>query len=318
MKYIFVTGGVVSSLGKGLTAAALGALLEMRGLTVRIQKFDPYLNVDPGTMSPFQHGEVYVLDDGAETDLDLGHYERFTSGKLSRLNSLSSGQIYESVIQKERRGDYLGKTVQVIPHVTNEIKERIQAGGKNADVLITEIGGTTGDIEGLPFLEAMRQFAHEAGPRDVIFIHVTLVPYLAAAGELKTKPTQQSVAKLREIGIQPHVLVCRCDHPLDRDLREKLSLYCNVPVKAVIECRDVAHSIYELPLALQREGMDDLVLGLLGLKIARPRTNVWRDILSRILNPKHEVTIGVVGKYIELQDAYKSVYESITHAGIAN
>ena len=318
MKYIFVTGGVVSSLGKGLTAAALGALLELRGLSVRIQKFDPYLNVDPGTMSPFQHGEVYVLDDGAETDLDLGHYERFTSGKLSRLNSLSSGQVYESVIQKERRGDYLGKTVQVIPHVTNEIKERIHAGGKGVDVIITEIGGTTGDIEGLPFLEAMRQFAHEAGPRDVVFIHVTLVPYLVAAGELKTKPTQQSVAKLREIGIQPHVLVCRCDHPLDTDLRDKLSLFCNVPVKAVIECRDVAHSIYELPLALQDEGMDQLVLDLFGIKARRPAKNIWHQIVRRLQTPRHEVTIGVVGKYIELQDAYKSVYESVTHAGIAN
>ncbi len=318
MKYIFVTGGVVSSLGKGLTAASLGALLELRGLRVRIQKFDPYLNVDPGTMSPFQHGEVYVLEDGAETDLDLGHYERFTSGKLSRLNSLTSGQVYESVIQKERRGDYLGKTVQVIPHVTNEIKERIAAGGKDVDILITEIGGTTGDIEGLPFLEAMRQFAHEAGRGDVIFIHVTLVPYVAAAGELKTKPTQQSVAKLREIGIQPDVVVCRCDHPLNPDLRDKLSLFCNIPVKAVIEARDVEHSIYELPLALQRERMDDLVLELLGLKLPRPRKNIWEEIVGRILNPKHEVTIGVVGKYIELQDAYKSVYESVTHAGIAN
>jgi CTP synthase len=318
MKYIFVTGGVVSSLGKGLTAAALGALLEQRGLSVRIQKFDPYLNVDPGTMSPYQHGEVYVLEDGAETDLDLGHYERFTSGKLSRLNSLSSGQIYESVIQKERRGVYLGKTVQVIPHVTNEIKDRIHAGGRDVDILITEIGGTTGDIEGLPFLEAMRQFALEAGPKDVVFIHVTLVPYLAAAGELKTKPTQQSVAKLREIGIQPHVLVCRCDHPLDSDLRDKLSLFCNVPVKAVIECRDVAHSIYEMPLALQQEGMDDLVLELLGLRRPPPRRNIWVEIVRRLLTPRFAVTIGVVGKYIELQDAYKSVYESITHAGIAN
>ncbi|MCC6414439.1 MAG: CTP synthase [Opitutaceae bacterium] len=318
MKYIFVTGGVVSSLGKGLTAAALGALLELRGLTVRIQKFDPYLNVDPGTMSPFQHGEVYVLEDGAETDLDLGHYERFTSGKLSRLNSLSSGQVYEAVIQKERRGDYLGKTVQVIPHVTNEIKDRIYAGGKDADVLITEIGGTTGDIEGLPFLEAMRQFALEVGPRDVVFIHVTLVPFLNAAGELKTKPTQQSVAKLREIGIQPHMLVCRTDHPLDHSLRDKLSMFCNVPVKAVIECRDVEHSIYELPLALQKEGMDELVVELLGLKQPAPEKNIWRQIVGRLLNPAHEVTIGVVGKYIELQDAYKSVYESITHAGIAN
>ncbi len=318
MKYIFVTGGVVSSLGKGLTAASLGALLEMRGLTVRIQKFDPYLNVDPGTMSPFQHGEVYVLEDGAETDLDLGHYERFTSGKLSKVNSLSSGQVYEAVIGKERRGDYLGKTVQVIPHVTNEIKERIYAGGKGVDVLITEIGGTTGDIEGLPFLEAMRQFALEVGRSDVVFIHVTLVPFLKAAGELKTKPTQQSVAKLREIGIQPHVVVCRTDHPLDGDLRDKISMFCNVPVKAVIECRDVDHSIYELPLALQKEGMDQLVVDLLGLTNPPPTKNIWQEIVARLLNPKHEVTIGVVGKYIELQDAYKSVYESITHAGIAN
>jgi len=318
MKYIFVTGGVVSSLGKGLTAASLGALLELRGLTVRIQKFDPYLNVDPGTMSPFQHGEVYVLEDGAETDLDLGHYERFTSGKLSRLNSLSSGQVYESVIQKERRGDYLGKTVQVIPHVTNEIKDRIYAGGKDVDILITEIGGTTGDIEGLPFLEAMRQFALEVGRRDVLFIHVTLVPFLKAAGELKTKPTQQSVAKLREIGIQPDILVCRTDHPLDHSLRDKLSMFCNVPVKAVVECRDVEHSIYELPLALQREGLDELVFDLFGLKKAAPTKHIWNQIVDRILNPVHEVTIGVVGKYIELQDAYKSVYESITHAGIAN
>lgn len=318
MKYIFVTGGVVSSLGKGLTAAALGALLEMRGLKVRIQKFDPYLNVDPGTMSPFQHGEVYVLEDGAETDLDLGHYERFTSGRLSRLNSLTSGQVYESVIQKERRGDYLGKTVQVIPHVTNEIKQRIYAGGKDVDVLITEIGGTTGDIEGLPFLEAMRQFALEVGPKDVVFIHVTLVPFLAAAGELKTKPTQQSVAKLREIGIQPHMVVCRCDHPLDNGLRDKISLFCNVPVKAVVECRDVDSSIYELPLQLQKQGMDELVLELFGLKLPMPTKNVWEEIVRRIKNPGTEITIGVVGKYIELQDAYKSVYESISHAAIAN
>ena len=318
MKYIFVTGGVVSSLGKGLTAASLGALLEMRGLRVRIQKFDPYLNVDPGTMSPFQHGEVYVLDDGAETDLDLGHYERFTSGRLSRLNNLTSGQIYESVIQKERRGDYLGKTVQVIPHVTNEIKARIHQAGKGVDVLITEIGGTTGDIEGLPFLEAMRQFALEAGPHEVVFIHVTLVPYLSAAGELKTKPTQQSVAKLREIGIQPHILVCRCDHPLMPELREKLSLFCNVPVKAVIEERNVAASIYELPLMLQKEGLDGLVVKMLHLKAPPNPKNIWAAILRRIKSPRHEVTIGVVGKYIELQDAYKSVYESITHAGIAN
>jgi len=318
VKYIFVTGGVVSSLGKGLTAASLGALLEARGLKVRIQKFDPYLNVDPGTMSPFQHGEVYVLDDGAETDLDLGHYERFTSGKLSRRNSLSSGQIYEAVIAKERRGDYLGKTVQVIPHVTNEIKERIYSAGDGVDILITEIGGTTGDIEGLPFLEAMRQFSLEAGPGNVCFIHVTLVPYLIAAGELKTKPTQQSVAKLREIGIQPHVLVCRCDHPLAMDLREKLSLYCNVPVKAVIEEQNVDSSIYELPLMLQKEKVDDLVVEILQLNAPPVKNNMWREVVRRIKNPRRRVKVGVVGKYIELQDAYKSVYESLYHAGIAN
>ncbi len=318
MKYIFVTGGVVSSLGKGLTAAALGALLEQRGLLVRIQKFDPYLNVDPGTMSPFQHGEVYVLEDGAETDLDLGHYERFTSGKLSRLNNLTSGQVYEAVIQKERRGDYLGKTVQVIPHVTNEIKERIRQAGKDVDILITEIGGTTGDIEGLPFLEAMRQFALEAGAGNVLFIHVTLIPFLKAAGELKTKPTQQSVAKLREIGIQPHILVCRCEHPMSQDMREKLSLFCNVPVKAVIEETDVESSIYELPLMLQREKMDDLVVQSLGLTAPQPNTGEWADVVRRLKSPARRVTVGVVGKYIELQDAYKSVYESITHGGIAN
>ncbi len=318
MKYIFVTGGVVSSLGKGLTAGALGALLELRGLTVRIQKFDPYLNVDPGTMSPFQHGEVYVLDDGAETDLDLGHYERFTSGKLSRANSLSSGQVYEAVISKERRGDYLGKTVQVIPHVTNEIKERIYRGGKGVDVLITEIGGTTGDIEGLPFLEAMRQFALEVGPRECVFLHVTLVPYVSAAGELKTKPTQQSVAKLREIGIQPHLVVCRCEKPLASDLREKISMFCNVPVQAVFAAEDVESSIYELPIMLQKQGMDRYVCDLLGIKAKQPSRNIWEQIVRRIKSPKHTVHIGVVGKYIELQDAYKSVYESLAHAGIAN
>lgn len=317
-KYIFVTGGVVSSLGKGLTAASLGALLEERGVTVRIQKFDPYLNVDPGTMNPFQHGEVYVLDDGAETDLDLGHYERFTSGKLSQFNNLTSGQIYESVIQKERKGEYLGATVQVIPHVTNEIKARIRDASEDVEALITEIGGTTGDIEGLPFLEAMRQFSLEAGRRNVIFIHVTLVPFLNAAGELKTKPTQQSVAKLREIGIQPDILVCRTEHPIDREIREKLSLFCNVPVKAVIEEIDVESSIYELPLALQREEMDDLVVDLLGLDAPAIEHSVWIDIVRRLKSPSGRVDIGVVGKYIELQDAYKSVYESLTHGGIAN
>ena len=317
-KYIFVTGGVVSSLGKGLTAASLGALLEERGVIVRIQKFDPYLNVDPGTMNPFQHGEVYVLDDGAETDLDLGHYERFTSGKLSQFNNLTSGQVYESVIQKERRGEYLGATVQVIPHVTNEIKNRIRLASEGVDILITEIGGTTGDIEGLPFLEAMRQFALEAGRENVMFIHVTLVPFLKAAGELKTKPTQQSVAKLREIGIQPDILVCRTEHPIDGEIREKLSLFCNVPVKAVIEEIDVESSIYELPLALQREGLDDLVVERLDLDAPPIVHSVWIDIVRRLKSPSERVDIGVVGKYIELQDAYKSVYESLTHAGIAN
>lgn len=318
MKYIFVTGGVVSSLGKGLTSAALGALLEPRGLSIRIQKFDPYLNVDPGTMSPFQHGEVYVLDDGAETDLDLGHYERFTNCKLSRFNNLTSGQIYESVIQKERQGVYLGKTVQVIPHVTNEIKERIYAAGKDVDVLITEIGGTIGDIEGLPFLEAMRQFALEVGKENVLFIHVTLVPFLNAAGELKTKPSQQSVAKLREIGIQPDILICRTEKHLNREIREKLSLFCNIPVKAVIEELDVESSIYELPLVLHGENLDDLVVDALSLNAPATDLRDWKSVVRRLKYPEERVVIGVVGKYIELQDAYKSVYESIAHGGIAN
>lgn len=318
-KYIFVTGGVVSSLGKGLTSAAIGALLEQRGLSVRIQKFDPYLNVDPGTMSPFQHGEVYVLDDGAETDLDLGHYERFTSGKLSRLNNLTSGQVYETVLQKERRGDYLGATVQVIPHVTNEIKTRINSEtDEPVDIIITELGGTIGDIEGLPFLEAMRQFALEKNHDDVIFLHCTLLPYLKAAGELKTKPSQQSVAKLREIGIQPDILVCRSEKPISNELRNKLSLFCNVPVKAVIEECDVETSIYELPLSLKTEKVDDLIIDKLNLKKADNSMQIWIDVVRRLKAPSHKVEIGVVGKYIELQDAYKSVYESITHAGIAN
>ncbi|MFO8026946.1 MAG: CTP synthase [Opitutales bacterium] len=319
IKYIFVTGGVVSSLGKGLTSAAIGALLEQRGLKVRLQKFDPYLNVDPGTMSPFQHGEVYVLNDGAETDLDLGHYERFTSGELSRLNNLTSGQVYETVLQKERRGDYLGATVQVIPHVTNEVKERIYKGaGEDVDVLITELGGTIGDIEGLPFLEAMRQFALEVGRDDVLFLHCTLLPYLKAAGELKTKPSQQSVAKLREIGIQPNILVCRTEEPMTNEMRQKLSLFCNVPVKAVIEEMDVETSIYELPLALKAENVDDLIVDHLCLDAPDNDMQVWHDVVRRLKAPGHKVEIGVVGKYIELQDAYKSVYESMTHAGIAN
>lgn len=318
MKYIFVTGGVVSSLGKGLTAAALGALLEQRGVSCRLQKFDPYLNVDPGTMSPFQHGEVYVLDDGAETDLDLGHYERFTSGKLSKRNNLTSGQVYESIIQKERRGDYLGKTVQVIPHVTDEVKKRIYSGGGDVDVLITEIGGTVGDIEGLPFLEAMRQFALEVGRENVLFIHVTLIPYLSAAGELKTKPSQMSVARLREIGIQPDIIICRTERPINLEIRQKLSLYCNVQVKAVIEEMDVETSIYELPLLLAQESLDDLVVEHLKLDAPDSDMAVWKDVVRRLKYPAHRLDIGVVGKYIELQDAYKSVYESLTHGGIAN
>lgn len=317
-KHIFITGGVVSSLGKGLTAAALGALLEQRGLKVKIQKFDPYLNVDPGTMNPFQHGEVYVLDDGSETDLDLGHYERFTNGKLSKGNNLTSGQIYDTILRKERRGEFLGQTIQVIPHVTNEIQSRFEAASGDADIIITEIGGTVGDIEGLPFLEAMRQFSLENGHKNVLFLHVTLIPFLAAAGELKTKPTQQSVAKLREIGIQPDILVCRTEQDLPRELRQKLSNFCNVPAKAVIEEKDVETSIYEVPLMLQNENLDQLVLDHLGLTHPKPKDTGWEEVVRILRFPKHQVDIGVVGKYIELQDAYKSVYESLTHAGIAN
>jgi len=317
MKYVFITGGVVSSLGKGLTAASLGTLLQNRGLKVALQKFDPYLNVDPGTMSPFQHGEVYVLNDGAETDLDLGHYERFTDALMTRYNNLTSGQVYQNVLNKEREGKYLGKTVQVIPHVTDEIQERIQtiARTSEADVLITEIGGTTGDIEGLPFLEAIREFYLDVGPENVVFIHVTYVPFIKAAGELKTKPTQQSVAKLREIGIVPHALVCRCEHPLDKDLRRKISMFCNVPYEAVIEEKDVDHSIYEVPLMLEREGLDELVCRNLRLDTPPADMSEWQEIIRKIIAPQHRVRIGVVGKYIELQDAYKSVYEAIIHGG---
>jgi CTP synthase len=320
MKYIFVTGGVISSLGKGLTAAALGTLLENRGLKVTLQKFDPYLNVDPGTMNPFQHGEVYVLDDGAETDLDLGHYERFTSTKLTRMNNLTSGQVYQTVLNNEREGKYLGKTVQVIPHVTDEIKHRIAliAETSRADVLITEIGGTTGDIEGLPFLEAIREFALEVGFHNALFIHVTFVPFIKAAGELKTKPTQQSVAKLREIGITPHILVCRCERPLSKELRQKISLFCNVPFEAVVEEKDVDHSIYEVPLMLQRERLDELVCRQLHLDTPAADMSQWQDILRKLIAPQHRVRIGMVGKYVGLPDAYKSVYEAIMHGGIAN
>jgi CTP synthase len=283
---------------------------------VVFQKFDPYLNVDPGTMSPFQHGEVYVLNDGAETDLDLGHYERFTNCVLSRHNNLTSGQVYESVINRERRGDYLGKTVQVIPHVTDEIKARIRelSDESKYDVVITEVGGTTGDIEGLPFLEAIRQFILEVGSQNVVNIHVTLVPYIKAARELKTKPTQQSIAKLREIGLQPQVLMCRTEHPLDAELRQKLSMFCNVVPEAVIEVRDVAHTIYEAPLMFHAEGLDALVCKLLGLQTPEPDLNNWRKFVERVVSPKKRVKIAVVGKYIDLQDAYKSIYESLTHA----
>jgi CTP synthase len=320
MKYIFVTGGVVSSLGKGLTAASLGTLLEQRGLRVLLQKFDPYLNVDPGTMSPYQHGEVYVLEDGSETDLDLGHYERFTNSPLTRRNSLTAGRIYEEVLRKERRGDYLGATVQVIPHVTDEIKFRIKGAGQHADcdVIITEIGGTTGDIEGLPFLEALRQFALEVGADNALFIHVTLLPYIKAAGELKSKPTQQSVAKLREIGIQPQILVCRSEHPVEDDVKRKLSMFCNVPLEAVIEEQDVAYTIYEVPLTLQRQHMDDLVCKHLRLDLPPADMRDWQVMVDRVIAPKHQVNIAVVGKYIEHQDAYKSIYEALTHSGAAN
>src|SRR4051812_26200762 len=316
MKYIFITGGVVSSLGKGLAAASLGTLLELRGLRVVFQKFDPYLNVDPGTMNPFQHGEVYVLNDGAETDLDLGHYERFTNCVLSRHNNLTSGQVYETVLNNERRGDYLGKTVQVIPHVTDVIKDRIRelSDESKYDVVITEIGGTVGDIEGLPFLEAIRQFILEVGAENVVNLHVTLVPYIKAAGELKTKPTQQSIAKLREIGLQPQVLMCRTELPLDAETRQKLSMFCNVMPRAVIEARDVQHTIYEVPLMLHEEGMDSLISELLHLDAPAPDLTNWRKFVDRIVNPKKQVKIAVVGKYIDLQDAYKSIYESLTHA----
>ncbi|MBK1834347.1 CTP synthase [Roseibacillus ishigakijimensis] len=322
MKYIFVTGGVVSSLGKGLAAASIGALLEHRGHKVMIQKFDPYLNVDPGTMSPYQHGEVYVLDDGAETDLDLGHYERFTSSKLSKLNSLSSGQVFETVIRNEREGKYLGKTVQYIPHVTDEIQKRlfdVTRENPEVEILMTEIGGTVGDIEGTLFLEALRQFALEVGRENVCFIHVTLLPLIRAAGEIKTKPTQQSVAKLREIGIQPDIVICRTEHDLDEDNRRKIAMFCNVEKKNVVAFRDVENTIYQCPLDLRRDKIDRLVVDRLGMSDSpTPVLDDWEDFVDRIVNPEHSVDIAVVGKYIELQDAYKSIYESLTHAGAAH
>ncbi|MCR9247623.1 MAG: CTP synthase [bacterium] len=324
-KYIFVTGGVVSSLGKGLTSAAIGWLLERHGLKVSMQKLDPYINVDPGTMSPFQHGEVYVTDDGTEADLDLGHYERFTHARINKDSNYTTGKIYKSVIQKERRGDYLGKTVQVIPHITDEIKAGIKAGATPTegepvpDVAITEIGGTVGDIESLPFLEAIRQFSLEQGKNDCMFIHLTLLPFLRASGELKTKPTQQSVGKLREIGIQPDVLICRTEIPMDDEMAKKISLFCNVRPEDVIEEKDVDFSIYEVPLMLRDAGLDTRILSHLGTA-PRQEADVtdWYRLLQVVKHPEHEVEIAVAGKYIELHDAYKSIYESLSHAGIAN
>ncbi len=324
-KYIFVTGGVVSSLGKGLTSAAIGWILERHGFTVSMQKLDPYINVDPGTMSPFQHGEVYVTDDGTEADLDLGHYERFTHARINKDSNYTTGKIYKSVIQKERRGDYLGHTVQVIPHITDEIKMAIKAGaapspGQSApDIAITEIGGTVGDIESLPFLEAIRQFALEQGAHDCMFIHLTLLPFLRASGELKTKPTQQSVGKLREIGIQPHVLVCRTERPMEPDMARKISLFCNVRAEAVIEERDVDFSIYEVPLMLMRSDLPARVFDQLRIEPRQAAdTRDWERMLRIVKNPEHEIEIAVSGKYIELHDAYKSIYESLNHAGIAH
>src|SRR5215475_4742293 len=320
VKHIFVTGGVVSSLGKGLTSASIGLLLERRGLRVRMQKMDPYLNVDPGTMSPYQHGEVYVLDDGAETDLDLGHYERFTDTPLNRDCNYTTGKIYLSVIEKERRGDYKGKTVQVIPHVTNEIKACInKLVTPDVDVVITEIGGTVGDIEGMPYFEAIRQFALDVGKNNCLFVHLTLVPYLKAAGELKTKPTQHSVMELRKIGIQPDVLVCRTEREIPEGECEKIALFCNVERRAVIEEKDKEFSIYEVPLGFADKRVDELIASKLGLVLPKPlQIEDWRAMLERIRNPAYEVTIGFVGKYVKHRDAYKSVYESLDHAGIAH
>ncbi|HTM55600.1 MAG TPA: CTP synthase [Pirellulales bacterium] len=318
-KHIFVTGGVVSSLGKGLTSASIGMLLEQRGLRVRMQKLDPYINVDPGTMSPYQHGEVYVLDDGSETDLDLGHYERFTHSPLTRDSNYTTGQIYQSVINKERRGEFLGKTVQVIPHITNEIKSCIRKlADDEIDVVITEIGGTVGDIESQPFLEAIRQFSLDVGKRNCLYIHLTLVPYLKAAGELKTKPTQHSVGQLREIGIQPDVLICRTERSMSRDDREKIALFCNVPIEAVIEEKDKDFSIYEVPMSLVENKLDELIVDELNLPAGELELDRWRELLHSLRNPEHEISIAVVGKYAEHHDAYKSVYEALDHAGIAH
>src|SRR5574342_498575 len=316
-KYIFVTGGVLSSLGKGLASASIGTLLESRGFTVTLLKCDPYINVDPGTMSPFQHGEVFVTDDGAETDLDLGHYERFTEARLTKDNNITTGQIYFSVITKERRGDYLGGTVQVIPHITDEIKRGILRVGKDADVTIVEVGGTVGDIESLPFLEAIRQLKVDVGRENVLYVHLTLVPYITAAAELKSKPTQHSVKELLEIGIQPDILLCRADRDLPKELKKKIALFCNVSEKAVITARDVS-TIYEVPLVLHQEGLDGLVVRMLGLPERSQDLSGWERILHTLKHPNRKVTIAVVGKYLELRDAYKSLNEAIVHGGIAN
>ncbi|MBH5319853.1 CTP synthase [Paenibacillus sp. GSMTC-2017] len=317
-KYIFVTGGVVSSLGKGITAASLGRLLKNRGLKVTIQKFDPYLNVDPGTMSPYQHGEVFVTDDGAETDLDLGHYERFIDINLSKNNNVTTGKIYSNVITKERRGDYLGGTVQVIPHITNEIKDRVFRAGREAgsDVVITEIGGTVGDIESLPFLEAIRQIKSDIGRENVMYIHVTLIPYIKAAGEVKTKPTQHSVKELRSIGIQPNVIVCRTEYPLADDMKRKIGLFCDIDANAVIECRD-ASTLYEVPLMLREEGLDEIVVNHLKLTTEQPDMREWESLVQRVKSLHKTTEIAIVGKYVALHDAYLSIVESLGHAGIA-
>ena len=313
-KFIFVTGGVVSSLGKGLAAASIGALLEGHGYTVTLQKFDPYINVDPGTMSPYQHGEVYVTDDGAETDLDLGHYERFTNTTTSRNSNWTTGKIYQSVIQKERRGDYLGRTVQVIPHITNEIKDAIRAGAQDADIVLVEIGGTVGDIESLPFLEAIRQFRQDVGRDNTLYIHLTLVPFIGTAGELKTKPTQHSVRDLRSIGIQPDILLCRTDRFLDPEIKRKIALFCDVDEEAVITAKDVS-TIYEVPLVLAAEGLDRIVLRYLHLPQTERRMQSWEDLVSRIKNPLDDITIHVVGKYVGYEDSYKSLNEALYHGG---
>ena len=316
-KYIFVTGGVVSSLGKGIGAASIGCLLESRGLRVTLQKFDPYLNVDPGTMSPFQHGEVFVTDDGAETDLDLGHYERFTHAQLTQANNLTSGRIYERIISRERRGDYLGKTVQVIPHVTNEIKGAVKKVSGGVDVVIVEIGGTVGDIESLPFLEAIRQMRHELGRQNVLFVHVTLVPFIAAAQELKTKPTQHSVKELRAIGIQPDILLCRAERFIPPEMKDKIALFCDVDKNAVITARDVS-SVYECPVTFAAEGLDDLVMERLQLEAGPRDLTRWQEMLERLRHPVDEVSIGLVGKYVEYEDSYKSLKEALLHGGLAH